>query len=72
MLSPMIPKFFSNIAPPSAIEQNIIDNEFVFFVVPLSSEYKISLPFFIRIQMVKPTLAALFSWTKKLVGWSLK
>ncbi len=72
MLSPMIPKFFSNIAPPSAIEQNIIDNEFVFFVVPLSSEYKLSLPFFIRIQMIEPTLAALFSWAEKLVGWSLK
>ncbi len=72
MLSSMISKFFRNIAPPSAIEQNIIDNEFVFFFVPLSPEYKISLPFFIRIQMVEPTLAALFSWTEKLVSWSLK
>ncbi len=72
MLSSVIPEFFGNIAPPPAIEQNIIDNEFVFFLFPLSPEYKKRLPFFIRIQMIEPTLATLFSGAEKLVSGSLK
>ncbi len=36
MLGSMVSKLFRDVTPPFSVEQNVMDDEFVFFIIPFS------------------------------------